>query len=147
MFAGAYYLLSSFADRVVQNYLAGLQYGLKPARFSWNISQPTRVLINVPVLITNMNDVSVTLQNFIGEIIYNGVSLSPLILSQIQLQAKTENTVNLTASVDITALGENIVSLIQQGNFTDTVRITGTLRTSIIDLPIDEEISLISALI
>jgi hypothetical protein len=99
--------------------------------------------------IKNINSFGGTVQGFSGQLKYgrNGQQIMPIQAAGFPLPANGTGSTSFVSEIPLTSLLGNIISVVQavvDGSL-KKLWLTGTVSTSIINIPVDTEISVLSA--
>ncbi len=142
---GFAYLFSTFLSGKIEKILAGLSYEFSKIKVK---IVGVKLVVTGTLTVKNRNPIGGTVNSFEGKIKYgkNGQEILPVNLAGFSLPPKGSASSTFTSEIQLGQLGANILSLVTSiisGNL-KKLWLTGTLRTSFISIPVDDEISVFS---
>src|SRR5574343_449534 len=113
--------------------------------FDWSQMMFTRLIITLPITITNNNPIRLTVTSVVGEIWYGSTKLSDVnIPSPLALDPGVQRILNLRMEVQIpNLLNDVLVNIQQNGTYTTLVNrliFKGLIKTNIINVPLETTI-------
>ncbi|MCG8332346.1 MAG: LEA type 2 family protein [Chitinophagales bacterium] len=141
---GILYALKEIAFRAGSTIMENVEVAPDSAKIKWQITNPTKVIIDIIFSVTNGNNIGGNVQGFEGELFYGAEKLGDIALSGfLTIPANSTAAVPLQAQVDITELPNSIANIIQGGTLLGSIRVKGLLRTSFVNIPLDMDLPLI----
>lgn len=141
MLTGGFYLLQQIGYGVaaaVQSRITVTPVRIKP-RWSWNT--PTSVFFDMVFRIKNENPVGGTADGFEGTLFYANAKMGDIsLVGPLSLPAEATTELTMSARLSLEELPMEIATMIQSGNFLGALRVKGTLFTSYINIPIDQNV-------
>lgn len=138
---GGYYLLQQLGYGIaeqIQSRITVTPVSVKP-RFSWNT--PTFIFIDMVFRVQNDNVVGGTADGFEGTLFYAQTKMGDIsLMGPISLPGESTIDLAMTARLSLEQLPVDIAVMIESGNFLGALRVKGTLYTSYVNIPIDQNV-------
>lgn len=101
--------------------------------------------INLKIILTynNANPVPVTLDSFVGNLVYGPTTLTNLTSNNINIPAGASADINVNAELNFLSLAGDVVQAIKSKSLQHDLRVIGTIYKSGIGWPVDEPLTLI----
>ncbi len=137
----------NFLKSKIEKFLNGIGYSFSNVRLK--IVNITKLQVTGTLTVKNQNGIGGTVDYFKGNLKYGqgGNNIIPIEVSGFQLPARGSASANFMSEIPILQLATNIldvVNAVASGQL-KKLWLTGSLKTSFIAIPVDTEISVLSA--
>ncbi|MEL6143771.1 MAG: hypothetical protein AAFU67_19435, partial [Bacteroidota bacterium] len=100
--------------------------------------------LDLSIPVTNNTPAGVAIESFVGRLMYGTYKLADInMLEPVTITGNGVSTLMTRVDVSIADLGQNVVSLIENQDWLQSLRIVGTLRALNVNFPVDQSIRLI----
>jgi len=130
-------------NMVLTGFTNKLQFGkikIKPKGFTFDFG----VLFDIVMPITNRNNQSVVVSDFVGELWYGPVRIAILDQRQpITLLAASTSDYIIEAKIDIDNLADDVKAQLKAGNYLQNFFLKGKMKVGSISVPINEMLTIL----
>ena len=142
--AGGIFILREIAFKAGDAISSNISYNIDHVKVRYSINDIAHLYLDITMTIINDNPAGGMADNFTGSLYYSNLKLGDFQLSQpFILPANSQSPLFITAKVPISTLPLDIYSLVTSGNLLGQVRVKGTLYTSYVNIPIDQNVPII----
>lgn len=104
----------------------------------------TGLKIQVPLTIQNNSDISIPVESFRGQIIYGAQEIAPVMINVPHtIDAHNTSVLTVDSKINFLEIAQDILDLINSGQYLNNLRLVGILTYKGIGIPIDRMITII----
>lgn len=139
--AGGFFLLRELAYGLAAQLQSRIDVTPRRIRVRFNWATPSFVYLDITFQVDNRNPVGGTANGFQGALFYGATKLGNISLAgPITIPPDSSTDIEMTAQISLQELPLEIATLVTTGQFLGTLRVQGTLYTSYVNIPIDQNV-------
>lgn len=105
---------------------------------------PLGLTVNIDLPITNTSPITFPLENFTGQLFYGQYPLADIFVpGPIALESQSTTILPISTNIQFQNLSQQLVSLITDGSWLNSVRIEGVLVAEGLNFPINQPLQLV----